>query len=145
MTTDTFDDPADLEDQAAERDDDNNDPAGDDAGADPHVPLNYYAGLVETGPEPYTGRLLISRYPAGVLLIDRPGRLAWLLDFDPDGGTYRSRTDVGMALDDAARWRAAEGPDFEVRAFDPDFDGDEPPGDGVECDQPGCDDDGDAP
>lgn len=140
----TFDDPATQDDLAAERDDDDNDPAGDDAGADPHEPLHQYAGIVESGPPPYPGRLLVSRFPRGVLLIGKAADRAWLLDLDAAGGIYRCRDTSGMPIDTAGRWRAANGPDFEVRAYDPDFTGDDPPG-SEPCSEPGCDDDAGGP
>ncbi len=130
-----------LEDLAAEPDDPDNDPAGDDAGADPADPLHPHAGLVESGPAPYPGRLLVSRFPAGVLLLDKPAGRAWLLDLDPAGGVYRCRDTSGMPIDDAARWRAADGARWEVRAYDPDFTGDTAPGADEPCTDPGCDED----
>lgn len=135
--------PAALADLSAELDDDDNDPAGDDAGADPPDQSIYYTGTVTTGPAPYPGCTLVSRYPAGVLLLDRPGDRAWLLDYHPPtdtgAGTYVCRGDIaGTTVDGPGRWQAADSDSWDVRAYDPEFDGDEVPG---SCSEPGCDDD----
>ncbi len=137
MTGQPIDFEHDLDDLAAELDDDDNDPAGDDAQAERPEALHYHAGLVVGGPQPYPGRLLVSRFPSGVLLADRPSGTAWVLDYDPAAGVYRCRDDAGAPLDEAGRWRAAEGPTYEVRAYDDEFDGDLAPG---TCEEPGCDD-----
>lgn len=117
------------DDLAAELDDDDNDPAGDDAGADPHAPTRLYGGICDGGPEPYPGKLIVSRCPAGVLIIDKGAQRVWVLDFDSAGGIYRVRDEAGSILDHAGRWRAAEGAGYEVRAYDPEFGGDDPRGD----------------
>lgn len=117
---------ADLEDLAAELDDDD-DPAGYDAEADTFEPVHQFAGYVTGGPPTYDGKLLVSRYPKGVLLVDRPANRAWVLDFDAAGGLFRGRDSAGSVLDTAGRWRAAEEPNYEVRAYDPEFAGDLPP------------------
>lgn len=116
-----------LGDLAAELDDEDNDPTGDDAGADDAEPGRWYAGLVDDGPPPYNGKLIVSRFPKGVLLVSKPRQRAWVLDFDAAGGLYRCRDAAGSPLDFNGRWRAAEEPNYEVRAFDEDFDGDEFP------------------
>lgn len=118
------------DDLAGEIDDEGgDDPAAVDEGADPPAPpWHYFAGNIAGGPAPYPGHLLVSRFPAGVLLVDKPAARAWILDFDAAGGLYRCRDDAGSPLDAAGRWRAAEGADWEVRAYDPTFAGDDPPG-----------------
>ena len=141
MTTNTFDDPGTADDYAAEPDDPDNDPTGDDADADPEDPLYQFDGHAEGGPEPYPGRLLVSRFPAGILLIDKPGDRAWLYDYDVADGLYRCRDDDGEPVDDTRRWVAADGNRFEVRAYDPDFTGDTAPGAEPACADPGCDED----
>src|SRR5690349_17114098 len=83
------------------------------------------AELDDDDPDP--GKLIVSRYPSGVLLADKAAGRAWVLDFDAAGGIYRCRDDAGAPLDPDGRWRAAEADTYEVRAYDPDFDGDEPP------------------
>lgn len=118
----------DLEDLAAELDDDDNDPAGDDAQAAAHQPIHYFAGMTQGGPPPYPGKLLVSRFPSGILLIDKTTARAWVYDFDAAGGLYRCRDDAGAPLDDAGRWRAADSDTYEVRAYDPEFGGDTAPG-----------------
>jgi hypothetical protein len=132
------------DDLAAELDDDTNDPADVDANADEHRPIHYFTGRVESGPQPYPGKLLVSRFPSGVLLVDRVAGQAWVLDFDPSGGIYRCRDSAGAPLDESGRLRAAEEPNYEVRAYDPVFAGDEPV-DVAACDVGGCDDDFGAP
>lgn len=116
-----------LEDLAAELDDDDNDPTGDDVQAEAFDPPRWYAGLIEGGPQPYPGKLLVSRFPAGVLLLDKSVGRAWVYDLDAAGGLYRCRNDSGAPIDEAGRWRAADEPNYEVRAFDPEFAGDDMP------------------
>jgi hypothetical protein len=131
-----------LEDLAAELDDEDHDPAADDEAAGPVEPARFYTGMCEGGPAPYPGKLLVSRFPSGVLLVDSVAARAWVFDLDEAGGLYRCRNDSGSNLDEAGRWRAAEGATYEVRAFDPEFAGDDlpTPADAV-CDMAGCDDD----
>lgn len=144
MTTPPVDTPqdADLDDLAAELDDDDNDPHGDDVQAEPRQAARYYTGTCQGGPPPYPGKLLVSRYPSGVLLVDKVAMRAWVFDLDAAGGLLRCRDDAGAPVDEAGRWRASEGDTYEVRAYDPQFAGDDPPDPaGESCDLPGCDDD----
>lgn len=124
--TAAVEDPADLDDLAAELDDDTDDTAAA-AAADPYTAPTFYGGIIDDGPPPYPGKLMFSRFPRGVLLVDTMAARAWVLDFDAAGGRYRCRNASGAPLDEAGRWRAAEEPDYEVRAFDPEFAGDQPP------------------
>ena len=124
--TDLHEDPIGLEDLAAELDD-ADDPGEADDGADDGGARTYYVGIAEGGPQPYPGRLLVSRFPSGVLLIDKVSNTAWVFDFDHAGGLFRCRDDAGAPVDEPGRWRAADGPTYDVRAFDPEFGGDEPP------------------
>lgn len=85
----------------------------------------YYAGTACGGPEPYDGRLLVSRYPAGVLLIDKAAGWVWIYDYNAEHQLFYAREQ--RALDHQRRWRAADEPDYDVRAYDPDFAGDDAP------------------
>lgn len=137
MTVDALDD----EDLGAELDDEDYDPAGDDADTTTEGDtVRWYAGTVIGGPEPYPGKMLVSRFPSGVLLIRKdPAPRAWVFDYDQAGGVYRCRADEGMVVDQSARWQAAEGPTYEVRAYDDDFAGDQLPGPDDGQDGPGGD------
>jgi hypothetical protein len=119
------DDPAVLEDLGAELDDTTDEP-GDDVST-PVAATTYFTGPAVGGPPPYPGRTLVSRFSRGIVLVDRVRQLAWIYDYDPDGSGYHCRDNAGAPLDHDGRWRAAEGPDYEVRAYDPDFTGDEAP------------------
>lgn len=126
-------DPAELEDLAAEIDDDPDDagsvtgPANDPAiGADEPVARAWWAGTVTIGPERYVGRMIVSRYPDGVVLVDRPANTVWLLDRVTDG-TFVARDRAGVTLDDELRWIATNGDTWDVRAYDDEFGGDELP------------------
>lgn len=114
---------ADVDDLAAEIDIALDAPQPPDGGGE----RTRYAGTVTTGPEPYQGRLIVSRYPSGILLVDKPGGRAWLLDRNPTDGTYAARVPGGAPIDPAGRVAAAAGSTYDVRAFDDDFDGDELP------------------
>lgn len=122
------DSPDDLDDLAAELDDDTADPAAADAAVDAYTPPTFYGGIIDDGPPPYPGKLMISRFPKGVLLVDPTAGRAWVLDFDAAGGRFRCRDAAGVVLDEASRWRAAEEGDYDVRAYDPEFAGDTAPG-----------------
>lgn len=131
----------DLDDLAAELDDEEHDPAPDDESAEPREHAHFQIGYCQGGPPPYPGKLLVSRYAGGVLLVDKVAARAWVFDFDAAGGLYRCRDEAGAPVDEAGRWRASEGDTYEVRAYDGEFAGDEPPNPGEQCDLPGCDDD----
>lgn len=97
----------------------------DDAGdGDPVDDGPWYFGSAMGGP--YSGLPLISRFPKGILLVDRPNNQAWVLDYEPGASLFIARDPE--ELDTDGLWHAAEQDDFDVRAYDPDFTGDEAPG-----------------
>jgi hypothetical protein len=95
-------------------------PGQDDDDGDPTT----YWGVCHGGPQPYPGKRLLSRFPAGILLVDAERELAWVLDYDAAAATFTARPDA--PLDHTRRWAAAEGSDFDVCAYDAAFTGDEP-------------------
>jgi hypothetical protein len=111
---------AEAEDTLAEIDDDPEDGGDDgeelgDRGDEPQA----YTGLCTGGP--WNGRHITVRFPRGFLLIDMPGRRCWIYERGSDGFTCRS--DEPQPLHDDGpdnRWRAAEEPDWDIRAYDPD-------------------------
>lgn len=83
-----------------------------------------YEGLCIGGP--MGGQRGESRYAAGFVLIDRPGRRVWLYDRrsgsvegqPPSADDFRVREAEGRELDDDARWAAGESGEWDVRALD---------------------------
>lgn len=69
---------------------------------------------------PLDGQTLTSRYPRGVLLVDRPARECWLYDWTGGGFTARDGGRPMPLVDDPDapdnRWRAADEGDFDVVA-----------------------------
>lgn len=69
-----------------------------------------------------------SRFPKGFLLVDRPGKRAWIYDYvpwadSPTGGAFQVRIAEGAVLVEDLnapknRFRAAEESEFDVRAMD---------------------------
>jgi hypothetical protein len=123
-------DPEVLDDLAAEpddtepADDPGDDAAGGDAGdgdGDDADDEATYAGTARGGP--YDGLRLVSRFPSGILLVDRPD--GWALVYDYDDGEFHARENAD--LDDDGRWQAAEGCTYDVRAFEQNFTGDDEP------------------
>ncbi len=129
MEVDTpAEDPVDLEDLAAELDDepDDDDPAAEPDGPGEGDDKPMWAGEAVGGP--YDGRWLISRFGDGVLLVDKESARAWLYDRDRERGCWVCRRPEGEPLYAEGRWRAAESDTWEVRAYDPDFAGDDAAG-----------------
>jgi len=60
-----------------------------------------------------------SRYPKGILVVDRPNNLAWLYDWSEEAKVFNIRLgyENGQTLDYDSRIRAAEEPDYDVRAL----------------------------
>ncbi len=121
-------DPVDLEDLAAELDHEPGPETGGEPGDEPGEGdcKALWAGEVVGGP--YDGRWLISRFGDGVLLVDKESGRAWLHDRDRERGCWVCRRPEGEPLWAEGRWRAAESDTWEVRAFDPDFAGDDAAG-----------------
>lgn len=129
MTQEQEQDPRELEDEAAELDDDDEQdeaPGGDgDDHDDEGAPVT---GIVTGGPPPYPGLRVTTRCP-GLVLVDKQRGLVWVFDHTPAGeGAFTCRDDAGAPLADTGRWKAAESADWEIRAYDDEFDGDDPPG-----------------
>jgi len=71
-------------------------------------------GIARGGP--LDGEELISRYPGGLLVVDRLTGRAWLYDWTGDGFVLRAGYEGGAALDEEGRIRAADEPDYDVIA-----------------------------
>lgn len=69
---------------------------------------------------PYHGRVVISRFPKGFLLVARSATWAWLYDYEPGAHWYTCRDATGMPLNEPARLRAAEEGSYDVVAFNDD-------------------------
>jgi len=74
-------------------------------------------GLAHGGP--MDGLEVSSRYPKGVLVVDRPNNLAWLYDWSEEAKEFFIRLgyENGQPLEYDARIRAAEEFDFDVMAL----------------------------
>lgn len=62
------------------------------------------------------GRDLEGRYPAGVVLVDKPEMRVWLYDWDSEAEEFNVREPEGRPLDREGQWDAADSSDWEVRA-----------------------------
>jgi hypothetical protein len=75
-----------------------------------------------TGPAshgPYHGLILESRFPKGILFVDKQQGLCILYDWSPDARVFYARSDFPVPLRTDAgdnRYRAASEFDYEVRA-----------------------------
>lgn len=69
-------------------------------------------GICEDGP--LAGREVISRFPLGFLLVDKPNNECWIYEWVGTG--FRVRDMAPMPVDIAKRDRAAEGSDYDVLA-----------------------------
>lgn len=56
---------------------------------------------------------VVSRFPRGLVCVDKVERKAWIYDYTVDGN-FLCRDDNGMPLDDEKRWAAAEGVEYDV-------------------------------
>lgn len=74
---------------------------------------------------PLDGRDVVSRYPKGIVAVDRANDLAWIYDYTPEvpagdaswqPGQFVVRDEAGLLLDAEKRWTAAEGADYDVVA-----------------------------
>lgn len=74
---------------------------------------DYYVGRVQGGPLDDT--LASSRFPKGFLLVNKPAGKAWIYDWN--GEVFLCREPEGLDLDDTKRWDAAEGSEYDVRAY----------------------------
>lgn len=73
-----------------------------------------YKGIAHGGP--LHGQELESRYPKGILVIDKPNMKCWIYDYVV---TYFAvREESGMALDYERRMKAANEFNYDVRALD---------------------------
>lgn len=88
--------------------------ATDDAGSLDDEDDGATTGTCSAGP--YHGRVISTRFPKGFLLVDRPTGRAWLYKVSGPGTFVCLAT--AIEVDDVARWRTAEGADFDVLAFD---------------------------
>lgn len=105
---------AELDDTAAELDDTDQAQPDDPPETDPP---QRYSGKCIGGL--YHGRTMISRYPKGFLLVDRPSDTAWVYDLTPlPFPTFVCRDPAGAPLDESGRWRAAEEATYDVIAYD---------------------------
>lgn len=76
-----------------------------------------YEGMCEGGP--MNGIPGQSRFPKGFVVIDQPNSRAWVYDYDRSAGVFVSRRrDVH---DRIRHLHAAEGANYDVRAFDSDL------------------------
>jgi hypothetical protein len=76
-----------------------------------------YEGMCEGGP--MNGTPGQSRFPKGFVIIDQPNSRAWVYDYDRSAGVFVSRRrDVH---DRVRHLHAAEGANYDVRAFDHDL------------------------
>lgn len=75
-----------------------------------------YEGDASGGP--LNGQHLVSRFPKGVVAVDKQNSKAWIYDFvagDPTApGRFVVRDEAGVSLEDEKRWAAAEGADYDV-------------------------------
>lgn len=69
---------------------------------------------------PLDQAILTSRFPQGIVAVDKPTGRAWIYDYAPAGegapARFTARDATGESLDDAKRWRAADGGDYDVVA-----------------------------
>lgn len=65
---------------------------------------------------PLDGELVSSRFPKGILVVDKPGNRAWVYDWN--GSAFLCRDDEPRELDNAKRWEAADGDEYDVRAYE---------------------------
>jgi hypothetical protein len=73
---------------------------------------------------PYRGVTLTSRFPKGVLLVDRPGNRAWIYEWVGGAFQVRDSEPTELISDRNApknRWRAALEPNYDVKAYDPEL------------------------
>jgi hypothetical protein len=66
---------------------------------------------------PMDGVEIISRYPKGVLVVDRPNNLAWLYEWRRGEFVIREDYENGHTLEYEGRIRAANEPDYDVIAL----------------------------
>lgn len=107
----------DFSDEAAELDTDpgaatsSTDDDGDDEAQGPS-----YNGRCHGGP--WDTSDVEARFPKGFLLIHKPEHAVWIYDRKDDGDFY-VRSATPSVLDDAGRWKAADGVDYDIRVLDP--------------------------
>lgn len=71
-----------------------------------------YEGICEDGP--LENNMMISRYPKGFLLIDKPANECWIYDWT--GVSFSVRADCPLQIIESSRYITAEGQDFDVIA-----------------------------
>lgn len=74
-----------------------------------------YEGTARGGP--FDGQPLISRYPGGVLVVDRPTNRAWVYDYHPGSQTFQVRADAPEPLSEQGRFKAATEFIYDVRTL----------------------------
>jgi hypothetical protein len=73
-----------------------------------------FEGVAHGGP--YDGLTLESRFPKGILFVDKPTETAIVYDWAGYEEGFRARTERPVALDHTGRLRAADEPNYDVRA-----------------------------
>ena len=76
-----------------------------------------YEGMGLGGP--LDGKPIISRFPKGVLLVDKQANECWVYEYDPDSQTFAVRPGGPMPVQTEGpinRCRAAEEPSYDVLA-----------------------------
>lgn len=112
--TDPGTDDPELDDLAAELD--TSDPVLSPAEPDDgHADTPTYTGTCHDGP--WDGQSAESRFPSGIVVVDRPNQQCWIYDRHDDGAFY-ARTTTPRPLDDTLRWQAAEGGTYDVRTLE---------------------------
>lgn len=80
------------------------------------TPRTLYTGNGVGGPG--NSVQMVSRFPAGLIIVDRAEGRVWVYDFEPTLsttlGVFRAREPEGRQEDVDRRWSAALGPDYDV-------------------------------
>lgn len=114
QTTPGVEEPDPTDDLAAEPDDTD---AADGDGSEPtdDGDAPQYTGICWGGP--YSGRTVVSRYPLGFWLVDRPSGYFWTYETTPPGAfTWHG---IMTKIDEAALAEVTAGSDYDVLAYDP--------------------------
>jgi len=75
----------------------------------------YYEGICFGGP--LNGEIMISRFPKGILLVDKQGNKCWIYDWFNDSFTVRDEEAMEVyTVGEKNRYRAAEEPNYDVIA-----------------------------
>ena len=76
-----------------------------------------YEGVCHGGP--LNGQEMVSRFPKGFLLVDKPASTCWIYEWDEETSSFQVRSEEPMEVfteGDKNRYRAAEESNYDVIA-----------------------------